>query len=459
MQRSTPDATHHDMVASAGMGYGRVTLVVCTHLLAAGCSLLGLFDAAPADFCEADADCLGIVAGECGQPSCEDGICVALLHDTDEDGHAPVACADVQMANLPADDCNDADPARWMDHADLDGDGHADFRCAGGDCDDDDASAHPGGERDCSAARDHDCDGVVDPLEACTDCQPGAARVVGAWTGGDPKDVFVVGELAVVVLYDAAAVLDVADPATSREIGRIDLSAYAECRSVSVHAATAFVGCDSSVVRVSLEDPSDPRVLGDLAVEGPIYGITRSFGRLWMAGNSAVLYADDLPAPTLGGRSRDWGTVWDVFSTREHVYAAAHEGLLIFDALGAGVVELGRPVGPEAAVSLSVEGDRAYVVARPMPGDPGVASAVIDLTDRASPVVIGEFGSGINDAVVRGGYLYLLRPQLQIVSLTPDGIPETTIATLDTPGSRLFVTDELAYVLGADLTVVDLGCQ
>ena len=67
----------------------------------------------------------------------------------------------------------------WFEttEADLDGDG---FSWAEGDCDDGNASIHPGAQEDCTSGVDEDCDGDVDGDDA--DCQPADTGAVEADT-------------------------------------------------------------------------------------------------------------------------------------------------------------------------------------------------------------------------------------------------------------------------------------
>lgn len=97
----------------------------------------------------------------------------------------PMACSDSSSCTI--DSCDrDAGCAHTL--RDLDGDGHADARCEGGDdCDDDPAtgaSIHPGAPEICDNFADDNCDGVADQFDTIV-CAPtndtcASARVLPA---------------------------------------------------------------------------------------------------------------------------------------------------------------------------------------------------------------------------------------------------------------------------------------
>jgi hypothetical protein len=125
-----------------------------------------------------------------------DGVLDEVIEDVDGDGFTPVgACAGskddcndnldtvfpgaTEQCNGLDDDCNgavDDDPNETLNFViDLDGDGYAaagscNLAIALVDCDDGDASIHPGAIEDLSNSRDDDCDGyIVDPVNVDND--------------------------------------------------------------------------------------------------------------------------------------------------------------------------------------------------------------------------------------------------------------------------------------------------
>ena len=125
-----------------------------------------------------------------GHPDCADPDCAAYCgDDDDDDGDCDAGDCDGDGYTEAEGDCDDGDPSIHPDAAetcdgvdedcdgavdedfDGDGDGYPDATngaCAGAygadelDCDDDDASVHPGAHEDCTDGVDNDCNGEVD---------------------------------------------------------------------------------------------------------------------------------------------------------------------------------------------------------------------------------------------------------------------------------------------------------
>ena len=150
----------------------------------------------------AGADAHGCVAGipPCAAASCDEAADRCMACDADFDGANAIGCGGT--------DCNDDDPnihpgATELcdgvdsncsgDTEDADADGYAanDGSCMGGpipatDCNDHDASVHPGVTERCNG-RDDDCDGIVDDPPAGAECASGMTCFAGACstaTGG-----------------------------------------------------------------------------------------------------------------------------------------------------------------------------------------------------------------------------------------------------------------------------------
>ncbi|MBI2898174.1 MAG: hypothetical protein HYY06_31785 [Deltaproteobacteria bacterium] len=117
------------------------------------------------DACGEDSDCDdGVFCN--GEEKCgENGACVAGAAVTCDDGN-----------DCTRDLCSEAQRSCTHGMRDVDGDGHADAACRGGDdCDDSDGSVLPGAREVCDDGRDNDCDRARD----CSDDQCAASPSCG----------------------------------------------------------------------------------------------------------------------------------------------------------------------------------------------------------------------------------------------------------------------------------------
>lgn len=97
-----------------------------------------------------DQNCDGVDGEVDHESDCDDGF--------DNDGDTLIDCRDPDCDGTPeCDDCTDGD-----------GDGYCSEATGGSDCNDSNASVHPGAEEICANGRDDDCDGLID--EGCDDC-------------------------------------------------------------------------------------------------------------------------------------------------------------------------------------------------------------------------------------------------------------------------------------------------
>jgi MYXO-CTERM domain-containing protein len=125
-----------------------------------GCGVSCAFD-------NADASCQ---TGACVMGACHPGFDDCNQEDTDgcevETASDDEHCGSCGNACAEGESCQDGTCREPCE--DADGDGHDDEACGGDDCDDDDASVHPGATEQCNQT-DDDCNGQIDDSEACQD--------------------------------------------------------------------------------------------------------------------------------------------------------------------------------------------------------------------------------------------------------------------------------------------------
>jgi hypothetical protein len=284
----------------------------------------------------ADLDHDGFDAASCGGDDCDDADRRRWLHhaDVDGDGHVDDRCCE-EGSQAACDDRNDNDPDRHGDATDLDGDEHDDARsrcdeliddCSTfDDCDDDCPTCYPGAEASPGDARDHDCDGLVDELEAAS-CMPGAPVVVDVVPEtGDSRALFPLEGLVYVAaaggLYEVTE-LAPGDWEVSRSL-RLD-----EARDVTVYAEHAYVATPEGLVVVDRSPDSDL-----VRVSGPVdAGDARGLAlwrRMAYVASADGLHLLDLSSPaepvvigTVGPPSID--DAWDVTFDRYHMPVVSH---------------------------------------------------------------------------------------------------------------------------------------
>ena len=143
-----------------------------------------------ADPCDDEVDCTVDVCDEeldrCSHvgddEACQDGVvCNGAETCSPAAGCQPGTrpdCRDESACTI--DSCDEARGGCVHDPRDLDGDTYmtSDYGCGGDDCNDSDASVHPGVPEICTDARDNDCDGAIDFADV--ECRPANDTCAGA---------------------------------------------------------------------------------------------------------------------------------------------------------------------------------------------------------------------------------------------------------------------------------------
>jgi len=336
----------------------------------------------------------------CGGDDCDDEDELRWAGHADLDGDGRSA------ESCGGDDCDDEDPERWTGHADLDGDSHDAESCGGDDCNDEDRLRWTGHADLDGDDHDHPRCGGDDCDDDCATCHPGASPSCGA----EPRD------------HDCDGVID--------ELGGCGACAPSDmslvggfpsgiARSLFVANSYAYVVGDEGLTVVDLLSSfgSRPLPLPDarsVVVKG---------SRAYVASLGFGTYTVDVRNPELGsltpfvisGPIRT-GASRGLVVSGEHLYVAGPDGLWaadLIDPLGPDVVS-----GPEFwpwdvdFMGMAVSDDHLYV------GDRFSDVAIFDISDAARPILVSGTEEGLGSADV-----FVLPPHLYVASqISPGGL-------------------------------------
>jgi hypothetical protein len=238
----------------------------------------------------ADLDGDGRDSVGCGGDDCDDFDPRRWLGhaDVDGDGHVDPRCCD-GAGQGACDDCNDDDPHRWRGNADLDNDGHEDMRCGGDDCDDDCATCLPAGAQAPGDARDHDCDAVVDELEAPS-CGPVDPRVVDVVPEtGEARAVFASTGVAYVASVDGLFEIVELAPGDWEVSRSLQVS---EARDVAVYGGFAYVATPLGLIVVDRGREPDLTPVAEFGDTGDVRAVSLAFRAALLATQGGLVIVD-----------------------------------------------------------------------------------------------------------------------------------------------------------------------
>ena len=222
-------------------------------------------------------------------------------------------------------------------------------------------------------------------------------------TPGDALNLDISGATVYLVDGDGGLrIIDISDPVHPREIGCLDTIGHAE--QVTVSNGIAFVVADNNMLSVvDVEDPAIPTLIMSVQREGyAIYDIEAFDQFLFVCDeNSSILDFSDPANPNEIWRAERNDSFWAVEVSGEYAYVSGFRILGISDP--STPEEIGSTL-TEGIYDITVSGDFAYCSIEIEGGrggrdSPDYQIAIIDITDKSSPTVIGYYDYGLNEYI------------------------------------------------------------
>jgi len=298
---------------------------------------------------------------------------------------------------------------------------------------------------------------VLDISDPASPVQLGRMR-----TGGILEDVKVSGTYAYIAdRENGLVVVDISDPATPFLAGHYDTAGNA--KGVTVNGDYACVAdYYNGLVVVDISDPTAPSLAGhydttDRAVEVTVSGeyayVVDGYNGL------VVVDISDPTAPSLSGHYHTAGYALGVTVSGDYAYVADESNGLV-------VVDISDPAAPSLsghyhtagyAYGVTVSGDYAYVA------DYYNGLVVVDISDPAAPSLSGHYDTAgqAYDITVGGDYAYVADSHngLVVVDISDPAAPSLA-SQYDTAGQayRVTVSGDYAYITdGSGFVVVDIS--
>lgn len=274
------------------------------------------------------------------------------------------------------------------------------------------------------------------------------------------EDIELVGNYAYVAAYDAGLrVFDISNPVLPKEIGSYDTEGYAN--SVAVFGEYAYVADEWAGLRIiNIANPKQPVEVGFYDLQA--YAVVATDKYVYFAstynGLINILDVSNPSAPSRVGHFASAFNVTDIQVIGSVIYAAEYSGLRVISA--------SNPVTPtqisfypltEGVISLSVEGDHAYVL------DRWDGIQIIDVGDPTMPIFKGSYTSGFEAfgiAVELQNTYIVGQTGLHIINIANPSSP-TRAGGYDMPGTvtDVSVAGDFAYIADryTGLHIVDIS--
>jgi hypothetical protein len=324
---------------------------------------------------------------------------------------------------------------------------------------------------------------------------PASPTLVGTCnTPGAALGVAVSGDHAFVADYTyGLQVIDISNPASPTLVGTYDTPGIAY--GVAVSGDHAFVADYTYGLQViDISNPASPTLVGTYDTPGYAWGVTVSGDRAYVTDDAfglQVIDISNLASPTLAATCDTPGSAWGVAVLGEHAFVAdCTPGLQVIRiSHPAAPALIGTCDTPSYARGVAVSGEYAFVAdyndygnvmlagTSDMPGnangvavsgDPAGALAffsglqVIDISDPASPTIVGTYDTGITlDIAVAGDHAFLAEDGwLRVIDIGDPAHP-TLVGSCGSLGLTrdVVVSGDHAYVAAgfSGLKVIDIS--
>jgi len=279
--------------------------------------------------------------------------------------------------------------------------------------------------------------------------------------GGTADACAVSGNYAYIGQGQDLVVLDVSNPASPVELGRVMTPGIV--RDVALSGDYAYVADDDTgLVIVDVSDKSAPALAGSCDTAGHAYGVTVSGDYAYVVGGSnglVIVDVSDKSAPSLVGSYNTAGRARGIALSGDYAYVADESnGLVIVNVSNKSAPALAGSYDTAGwADSVTVSGDYAYVA----DWDNGLV--IVDVSDKSAPTLVGSYNTAgyAWGVAVSDDYAYVADwdTGLVIMDVTDKSAP-TLVGSYNTAGNAkgVAVSGNYAYVAtwNNGLVIVDI---
>ena len=276
-------------------------------------------------------------------------------------------------------------------------------------------------------------------------------REVGFFdTPGEAHESVIVGNYAFVGdLGSGFRVIDISDPENPDEIGFTDDAS--RIRGVAVEGNYAYVANErSGLFVIDISDPQNPEAVGSYDTPGVAHGVTIAGDYAYVADEGSGLRVINISNP----ENPDEVGAYDTPGNSKNVRIVGDYAYVADEVGGLRIIDISDPENPDetgyydtegGSYNLAIHDNYAYV------GDGSNGFLVIDISNSENPREIGHYDNpeSANGVAVIGNNAFLAdgAAGLRIIDISNPDDPNQ-VAVFNTPGAALYVTvvGNYAYV-------------